>query len=255
MPERDRAALAGLLLAAGLEVFGDGLVTAILKGSAVKGDFVPGYSDFDMHLFLRSSVVPMVDGRTPALDRALAFQAAMGGLDPEAFGVSTIQVYFLDGPNYPSDRTPPIPGTYELVYGSLPPDLPQPQPDEIVTKARSFFPWARREAQAFIGRIADKPDSRLASYVRLFGTSVKPAVYHAAILRGEPPLEVWRRSVADVLPVVDPWCPSGSLDAFFAGVWRWSEVRHDPARLRALFRSGYCGLMEICDHAAALAGA
>lgn len=53
------------------------------------------------------------------------------------------------------------------------------------------------------------------------------------------PLEVWTRPLGEVLP------PSPALGRYFAEVWQWQDVRRDPARLRALFRTEYTAVGEV----------
>jgi hypothetical protein len=237
MPPTDRLRLTGLLLAALERAFGDGVVAVILKGSALKGDFVPHYSDFDLHAFVRGG---LLGPRTPDLAHALGLQEALGAIDPEAFAVSQIQLYLLGAGSYPPDWIPPIPDTYAVVHGALPPDLPVPDPAAAVAAARTFLGEVRRTADAFLGRIADKPDGQLARYIRSFGTDLKPLAYHAAVLRGADPLGVWRLPLREVLP------PAPALHRYFAEVWEWAAVRRDPARLRRLVATAYRAVLEVC---------
>lgn len=243
MPDEQRQRLTARFLSALTATFGSGLQAAVVKGSAYKGGFIPGYSDFDLHAYLRSSVVPMLDPRTPALDFALAFQAAIGGIDVKPFGAGAAQVYLLDAEHYPDDWTPPLEGTYEIVYGDLPATLPKPDRQRLAAEARVYFPGVLKAAFALVGRILDKRDSSLPSLVRLLGTYLKPAPYHAAILDGDDPLAVWRRPFPEVLASVElGWDPARYLTRYFLEAYRWREVRQDPARLRDMFRLGYEGL-------------
>lgn len=252
MPEDDRDRLTTLMVDRIRAVFADGVLGVALQGSALKGDFVPGYSDFDLHVFVRSDRVAMLDSRTPHMELGLAFQAAIGDVDAVQFGCSSIQIFFVDALNYPADWAPPVPGSTLLVYGELP-NLPVLEADEMRRRAAAVVARAPRAANQMVGRILDKPDVKLAPYVRLFGATLKPAVYAAATLQGAPPLEVWTWPLARVLPLVEPvWCSSGGLTAFFAEVWRWEEVRQDPARLREMFRVGYGAIHELCSHATKL---
>lgn len=253
MPKAVRDRLTALMIDRIRAVFAEGVQGIMVKGSAIKGDFVPGYSDFDLHVFLRSDRVEMLDALTPNMEHGLAFQRAMSDIDPAQFGCSSIQLFFVDGIRYPADWAPPAPGTASLVYGELP-ALPTLTADEMRRRAREVVARAPRQADQLVGRILDKPDGRLASFVRLFGGTLKPAVYTAATLRGAPALEVWTWPLAQVLPLLEPdWCPSRELTAFFAEVWRWEQVHQDPERLRAMFRTGYRALHELCRHAEALA--
>ncbi|MHB0884953.1 MAG: hypothetical protein ACYC6V_05040 [Bacillota bacterium] len=243
MAAEPRVHLTALFLAALTETFGPALQAAVVKGSAYKGGFIPGFSDFDLHAYLRSSVGPMLDHRTPSLDLALAFQAAIGQIDVKPFGPGDAQVYLIDADHYPDDWTPPLPGTYELVYGELPAGLPKPTRERLISEAQAYFPPVLRGAFALIGRLLDKRDSSLPPLVRLLGTYLKPAPYHAAILDGADPLVVWTRPLPEVLAAVEPtWDPSRRLTRYFLEAYRWTEVRQDPSRLRAMFKVGYEGL-------------
>lgn len=243
-----REELSSRVLDAATHVLGDGLLAAVGKGSAYKGDFVPYYSDFDIHLFVDSTRVPMIDGRTPALRPAVAFQAAMGAIDPESYGVNSIQVFWVDGRNYPEDWTPPLPGTYWLIYGELPDELRLPSEESMRQKAIQFFPWARKQARALIGRFLDKPNHAIAPLVRLLGTHLKPAAYQGAILLGANPYDVWCKPLAEVVAQVErTWLPQQGVTRFFREVWEWERVRHDPPRLRTLFKLGVETTEALCD--------
>lgn len=120
MPQEPRQCLAAAIVESAKEAFGAGLLTAIGKGSAFKGDFIPYYSDFDVHLFVDSRLVPMLGPRTPSLQQALKSQSCLGRINPESFQVNSIQVFVIDALDYPKDWTPPLPGTYRVLYGNYP---------------------------------------------------------------------------------------------------------------------------------------
>jgi predicted nucleotidyltransferase len=238
MPPADRERLTRRTLDAVRHAFGPAIVAATLHGSAWKGDFIPHYSDFDLHVFVREG---LSGPRTPDLDHALALQEAVGGIRPADFAVSQIQIHLIDAAHYPPEWTPPVPGTFAVVQGALPADFPVPSPEGVRAAARAFFGSVRHDADTMLARIADKWDGRLAAYVRLFGTSLKPLAYYGAISLGADPLDVWIRPLGEILP---PW---PTLRRYFEDVWRWEEVRHDPARLRALVRTAYAAVGEACE--------
>lgn len=203
MPEPARGELTARLLQNILDVFGGGVVAVLGKGSCFKGDFLPGYSDFDLHVFLDPARAPMLGPRAPALDRTVAFQRAIGPIRAEDYGAGALQISFVDAVDYPDDWTPPLPGTFTVLHGALPDSLPEPPPEAIRAQALAFFPRLRRDLRAHLHRIADKPDTRLAGAVRLLGTSVKPAVSTPPCSWGS---RRWRSGRA-------PWgtsCPSWS---------------------------------------------
>ncbi|MCL6650362.1 MAG: hypothetical protein K6U89_18830, partial [Chloroflexi bacterium] len=167
MPAAVRERAARVLLDAAFAALGpDPVEAALVKGSAVKGDSVPGYSDFDFHLFVQSDRVPTLGGLRPAPGPALAFQKAIGGLDPAGYGVSSFRVHFVDSGKYPAEWLPPLPGTCEIVYGNPPVGLPVPGPRDIIREAGRFFGSAPQALAVVVERVLDKPDGRLPALVR-----------------------------------------------------------------------------------------
>lgn len=246
MPSKARNELAERVVQAAKLTFGEGLLAAIGKGSAFKGDFVPFYSDFDVHLFIDGTTVQMLDARTPALKVALAFQRAIGAIEPEAYGVNSVQAYVVDAERYPKDWTPPLPGTYRVLHETYPKSLTVPTSEELIAKSRAFFPWIRTTIPGLIGRIVDKPDSGLAPYVRYLGTSLKPAVYHAATLQGADPVAVWAQPLARVVGMVGDSEAEAAFTYFFGEVQHWEGVRKDAEQLRTMFEVGAKGLEQLC---------
>jgi hypothetical protein len=129
-----RDALCARVIEAAIVAFGRQLRCGILKGSALKGDFIPHYSDFGVHLFVDPAAMQAVD--VPRLDRALAFQAAFGQVDPRAYAVNACQVSFIAGGRYPDGWVKPIPGTYQVVYGEPPPGFAEADSADYVRSAR-----------------------------------------------------------------------------------------------------------------------
>jgi predicted nucleotidyltransferase len=98
------------------KAFREGLVCVILKGSAVKGDFIKGYSDLDFHVFLKPEAM---DGeKSPNLEDTITFKRLMGTINPQDFNASQFQVFFLNAEKYPKDWLPPTSGTYKIVWGT-----------------------------------------------------------------------------------------------------------------------------------------
>lgn len=244
MPSAERAKLTSYVIEAAKTAFGDGLVGAIGKGSAFKGDFIPYYSDFDVHLFVDPDQVEMLDARTPALEHALRFQEALGSIEPETYRVSSIQAFVVDAYNYPADWTPPLPGTYSVVYGQAP-AWKVPSHDDLYKAAQTFFPRMRQQVPNLIGRFLDKPNSGLAPYVRLVGTCLKPAVYYGATLRGRDPVTVWTEPVGTLLPLLEDEEAEAAFGHFFTLARDWASVRQDPERLRTMLREALAGFERL----------
>src|SRR5919197_1617157 len=217
MPEPLLQDLSRRLVVAAQEAFGEHLRGAIAKGSAVKGGFVPYFSDFDLHLFVAQEA--MLGWLKPRLEYALAFQERIGPLPPADYQVSQCQVLCISWDTYPEGWTPPLPGTYRVLFGGLPPHLQHVSPHLVRQHAAQFFQDVPRQIKQLINRMLDKPDAGLPAVVRLLGTSIKPAGYHALALLHTDPLAVWSMPLGNVLAWVEPLaCPTGGLSAFLDAV-------------------------------------
>lgn len=227
-----------------MEAF-DGEIRAILlKGSALRDDFLPSYSDLDIHVYVPSS--HMRGGRQPRLENALRFQRAIGGLDPADYGVSSFQIFFIDADNYPKDWSRPLKGTYEVVYGG-PIDEATPR-EEFLTRSRENLSAYPRFISTLIERFVDKPDTRIAEFARLAGVFLKGAVYSAAVVIAEDPEVVVGRPIMELLGLLE----GGGVDVrpmreFFVEVRGWSEAKQDPEWCRETFRLAIQGMQNICD--------
>lgn len=236
--------LSGRVLEAAREVLGETLVGAIVKGSAVLGDFFPGFSDFDVHLFAEPAA--MRGPRSLRADLALNFQRRIGPLEPDTYNVSQIQIYFVSTGAHPADWTPPIPGTHRLIYGALPPNASTIGSDALIEQARLGLRNLDRWIDKQIESIVDKPDSRLSAPARLLGTILKPSLRQAATLLGADPIAVWREPLAEVLGLVEPaLLPEREASGYYAGARDWHAVREDPAALRQMAHLGLRALEEL----------
>ena len=222
------------LLSAVQEIFGELAEAIILKGSLVKGDFIPYFSDVDLHVFAQSAAMegPMV----PKLEYCLEFQSRFGDLDPEEFGVSQFQVYFLDIDDYPRNWTPPLPGTYRVIWGAV--DIPLPTEEFMCDQAHLYMRNLPFQVQGLIHRFIDKPDTGIAPLVRLLGVFLKPAVYELATLLGHDPIGIWTKPLDEVLAITESALGVNSLGEFYQGVRPWQYVREQPDKLRHLFGLG-----------------
>jgi hypothetical protein len=230
------------LLAAVQGAFGELAQAILLKGSLHKGDFIPYFSDLDIHVFIQS---PAMQGpMTPKLSYCLEFQARFGDLDPEEFGVSQFQVYFLDPDNYPGNWTPPLPGTYEVLWGNYEPVM-VPSWDVLSGNAHSFLQDIPRQLDNLMHRFIDKPNNQIAGLVRLLGVYLKPAAYETATLLGYDPVKIWTKPLPKILKIVEPVLDDNSWSLFYQGLQPWQEVRTQPDLLRKLFGIGVSGLEHL----------
>lgn len=242
-PELREAAVIAIREAA-LAAFEGHVHAIILKGSARTDDFNPGFSDLDIHVYVPSEF--MMGPRTPRLEPALAFQRAIGQIDPASYGVDSFQVYFLDVDHYPEDWSKPVPGTYELVYGGPIDDAASDA--EHRQRARETLASIPAWLHTLLGRFVDKPDRALPSLVRLACILLKGELYSAAILVNSTPQVLVNRSLSDLIAVVQG--AGADLDVaktFFARVAEWPTLRERPEALREAFGLAVRALERIRD--------
>ncbi len=227
---------------AALEAFQRGVRSIILKGSALKGDFIPGYSDLDVHVYVSSGF--MQSERVPKLEPAIRFQRRIGGLDPERYGVSSFQVYFIDADQYPEDWQRPLPGSYRVIYGD---PVEEASPEESLERARDHLVEYPAYVANLIQRFVDKPDKELPYMVRLAGATLKGAVHSAVTVATQDPEMVVGLSVDDALDVLkEHGLEVSSAASLFSAVRSWHAVSSDPEGCRRAFRNAIEAMVSIC---------
>ena len=214
-------------------VFGSSMTGMIVKGSAIKGDFIPYFSDFDVHLFADDRVMrgPLV----PDISVAIPFQERFSAIDVDAWQVSQIQVMMIAVDRPPQGWIPPLPGSYRVLAGSIPAAYQHVDLAQLRTQAANNLHGYSRWVETLLGRIVDKPDHQLADSVRLAGTIMKAALYEAAIVLGDDPVSVWNSSLQEVQQVVEPRVFNDRhASRYYQRAWEWREVRTDGALLRPM---------------------
>ena len=233
-----------LVVSASKTAFKDSLVCVTLKGSAVRGDFIQGYSDFDFHVFLKHKA--MDDERVPKVEGALQFQKTFGDIDPEEFGVSQFQIYFIDSGNYPHDWVPPVEGTYRICWGNLPSTGKEMDDSMYLKYAKRFLLDVEFSRKKLVGRFVDKPNNKVPSVVRLLGATLKGYMYSVSILLTSKPKIVLKLTLDKLLPVVEDGIGSkGHFSRFFEYIFNWTLIKQDYEYAREAFREGIRALDEL----------
>lgn len=216
----------------------------IVKGSAVKGDYFPGYSDLDVHAFVGHDV--LMSDRAPMLEYAMRFQEAIGGLEPRDARASQFQVYFLPEDRPPEDWTPAVPGSYAIVYGEPPPALTNWRDFDYQGRAEMSLAHIPSDVRMLIERTLDKPNRALPAYVRLAGTFVKGHAYSAAILASGDAQQALTMRTPDLLQFLENTDPSlSSVRRFFEFATTWDLVERDPTYARDAYRAAIGALEAI----------
>ncbi len=232
----------GEIVGACRAVFREELRCVILKGSLVTGDFIPGYSDADIHAYVDNRVLE--DGEAPKLEYALRFQGAIGRLKPRDAGVSQFQVYFLPAERRREGWNPPAPGTFRVLYGCTVPAMEMLPLNEYLENEWGYLAEARRCRLYILGRFVDKPDSSLPVMVRLTGTCIKGLLYALYSVLSKNPEEA--SSLDQLLREACNRVPDLSCAArFFRMVRNWPVLTRDREQMREALAWGIRALEAI----------
>ncbi len=226
------------------KAFGTDLVGIAVKGSAVRGDFIPYYSDLDLHIFLHEGA--LLDARTPRIEPALDLQEALGNLDFEKMRVSTVQLTFHNVDNPQSEWTPTPPEVSRVVYGTVPEY--DRESGNWRTEALEMLDMLQKEVLYQLKSVPDKPNSAVANLVRREGAFLKGGGYSLAGLLSN---DIRR---AQLMPFweLDEYLEketSGSvnLSSFHTCTENWITARNDIEMLRSMFRIGITNLLAMAS--------
>ena len=213
-----------------------------MKGSVVRGDFIPYFSDLDIHVFANEKALML--GQAPRPEAAMALQEVIGELDLEAFQLSSIQLTFNNADGRPRTWSASPPEVSRVLYGSLPPyDMSS---DNWQDDALSVLEELEKEMTYELRSVPDKDDDGLARIVRRQGVFLKGGAYSLAGLIMK---DIKR---AQLLPYweLDNYLfnqTNGRVDLqpFHEHARDWKAVRNNPPLLRKMFVIATAQLQEL----------
>ena len=164
-------------------------VGMLAHGSALKGGFIPGCSDIDIHIYLREAAFE-ADGQLP-LKLCMAVHRDLSKISPAPF--SYIQCYALpERLDAPGHRWPlgPMPGAYHMLAGEL--LVPEAAPEQVLARARDVLADLKPDPFGVASDLLGHGGGMLKRRVRLLCADVWPTLYNLLTVRMDDPLEVWR---------------------------------------------------------------
>ena len=180
-------------------VFRENLVAIINKGSTVKGGFIPGLSDMDLHVYLKDDAFAYSDFLK--LELGLSLQEKMDELIRKYdLGGGPVQVMVINV-SKPRDWSGPLPGTYIVLYGG---ECPEPSPT-----AEAMLEYDRANLQnphygyGLVNSLVDKNSDLLAGYVRRLNTAVTPTLYRVLSILTRKPFKAWKMTRFEVLEALE----------------------------------------------------
>ena len=191
----------------------------LAHGSAVKGGFIEGCSDIDLHLYLEDDA--FYAPQRLLLDAAFRVRTDLSELDLAPFRY--VQCY-------PQSRrlrpgwVGPVPGTYHLIAGSLP--VPEACAADLLESAHadlsSLDPTPMRIVQSLLG----PGGGRLSRNLRLLCTQLWPTVYQTLIVSGEDPIATWSLPKEQAVRLL-PGGPREEAELFLDSLARYYPSEQD----------------------------
>ncbi len=164
------------------------LIGLIAMGSALKGGYIPGCSDIDLHLFLADSAFEP-DGCLP-LELGIAIHRDLAKIDPAPF--QYIQCHARKSRLSGEDELSSIgeiPGTYHVLLGEVP--VPDATPEQVRDRAARHLASLLPGPIDIAGNLLEHGGGRFERDVRLLVTKVWPVMYEVLTLQAPNPLEPW----------------------------------------------------------------
>ncbi len=176
------------------------------QGSALKGGFIPGCSDIDLHLFLDDSAF-QTEWELP-LQLSTSIHRDLSRLDPTPFGY--FQCHALPARlvgDHPIAKLGPVPGAYHLISGRLP--VPEATAAEVRAESIRVLAGLDRLPFDIAGNLLEHGGGRLEATLRLLCTKVWPVVHSAAGYISNDPVGVWGLSKDEAVGLLSPDLPIG----------------------------------------------
>ncbi len=180
----------------------------LIHGSAYKGGFIAGCSDIDFQLYLDNAAFTSTG--EIALDRALAIQRDLAQINPAPFLYIQAYTYSLQPLAHKKVRSHlgPVPGTYHLLFGTLP--RPEAQPEQVLQRAHETLKGIRRIPGEVAEDLIGAGGERIWRKVRLLCTDIWPTLYSLLTVRqAEEPMSVWRLPKTAVITQLSENEPAG----------------------------------------------
>lgn len=228
------------------QVFGGHIRCILQKGSTVTGDFIPGYSDLDLHVFLNREAMSSL--LAPKCQLAAALQSRIGSLTPQVYDFSAFQIFYFEWAGYPEGWVKPFPGTYTVLKGAPPQAFATVNPNDYHSHCGQTLQTLRHRLPELVTRLASSSDRMLPHLLRDLGTELKAQLYCALTLATGEPEHVWTsRLGAALTQCTNHFSCAASLSRFFDEVYDWRQLVQDTARLRKVIALGLDCLLDFSE--------
>ena len=169
------------------EIFNEQIICALIHGSTVKGGMIKDFSDLDVQVFLKETAF---DEYGLNLDQSMQIQEFIGDMDFNTIGAYYLQMYFHNSKNMPDWYTPPVKGSYQLLYGELPEEL-EYNVQDFQNKMVGDLKNLKETIANLIRNFVDSSNKTLFRRVRYLSTVIFPIMYSFLSYNYPEPEKIW----------------------------------------------------------------
>jgi hypothetical protein len=213
------------------------LIGLLIHGSAYKGGSIPGCSDIDLQVYLERTAFDIYGALR--LDVSVAIQRKLSTIDAGPF--QYIQTYAFPPAPLPLARREhlvgPIPGTYHLLYGTLP--VSEATEAEIVFSCHNtmeHIPTAIFDASH---NLLSHGGGKLQRAARFICTDVWPVYFSVLSLRDGNPFAIWKLPKEEAIALTEPYESLGKeIRAFYTLVQHYFGQEHTTEDALAVIMQG-----------------
>ncbi|MBK5112531.1 MAG: hypothetical protein KGD59_01605 [Candidatus Heimdallarchaeota archaeon] len=243
MLEKDREKrekIFSYLLEAVQKVFPEDVLCFLIHGSMVKGGLIEGFSDLDVQVFLKESSFDEFDLK---LEKCMKIQNLVGNLDAPQIGAQYLQMYFYNPNNMPDWYTPPIKGSYKILFGKLPKELDFSEENFKIRMIKSLK-GLPAEVSTTIRSFADCLDKTVYRRTRLIATKIFPIMYSLLSYDLEHPNEIWAKTKFEALDLFCQKYENENISEFFNLIQLLAKDHNDLELMKQAFFVGVEFLKE-----------
>jgi hypothetical protein len=226
------------------KVFKEDVICFLIHGSIVKGGLIEGFSDLDVQVFLKKSSFDEFGLR---LEKCMEIQNLVGNLSTPEIGAQYLQMFFYNPTNMPEWYTPPVKGSFKILFGELPRELDYSVENfkkRMIKALKNLHNDVTRTIRSF----ADCSNNTIYRRTRLISTSIFPTRYSLLSYDLKHPEEIWVKSKFEALEL---FCQkyrnkdiSDYLTQFFSLIKLLAKDHSDIELMRQAFSVGINFLKE-----------
>lgn len=214
------------------------------KGSAVKPwdgpyDFIPGLSDLDLHVY-----------RPGGLEKVWKVRRALFDAVGSPPGNTMLQLLIVDSLELPDEWTL-LDGTYEVLIGEVPPDVPSTE-EEMRDRDKRDIERLADHASDIRRGVIDRADHELWPYLRRVRWMFPTVLNRVASVAGHPPEVVWKLNRTGVLELTRhdaavSTVRNALIRYLDAALVAGADAGANPETAEAALRAGHDLLIEAVD--------